>query len=77
MEPKIKFGDIIFVHKTTKIQPGNIVLFKYNNRLHIALYKLDKNEQVGIFSPINKQKNEIINNKNAHVIGKIMCWRSL
>lgn len=77
MEPKIKFGDIIFVHKTTKIQPGNIVLFKCNNRPHIALYKLDKNEQVGIFSPINKQKNEIINNKNAHVIGKIMCWRSL
>ena len=76
MEPKIKFGDIVFIHKTKKIQEDDIVIFERHGNIHIAIYKIDKKRELTFFSPINKSKDEIINSKKIHVIGKIMCWNS-
>lgn len=76
MEPKIKFGYTIFVHKTKQIQEGDIVLFEYHGKIHIAVYEIDEKKEIEIFSPINKSKDAIINSKKIHIIGKIICWNT-
>lgn len=76
MEPKIKFGYTIFVHKTKQIQEGDIVLFEHHGKIHITVYEIDEKKEIEIFSPINKSKDAIINSKKIHIIGKIMCWNS-
>lgn len=76
MEPKIKFGYTIFVHKTKQIQEGDIVLFEYHGKIHIAVYEIDEKKEIEIFSPINKSKDAIINSKKNHIIGKIICWNT-
>lgn len=74
MNPKIKPGDTVFIHKTSKVEDGDTVLFMLNKKIHIGIYNIANDDDPERFVLNNKSQKEILNSKKVFIIGKVMCY---